>query len=149
MNASAHLGILSMRIYHFSSYDHPSFQWGALPLLPRLHIYFWFVSHCSWGVHYTTNISPILVQGVTVSIACKGRYWSRRSRFHHKAYLNSSLDRSVPYWEMGRIVRHPPPSQDRSKFFLHFRPAFDLMAASYLSYLSIILYLPTSSPYPA
>ena len=74
----------------------------------------------------------------------KGWLWRGISRRLLKVSMNSSLDISVPFWELGRAVIHPPPSQDHYSFRLAFLPKVSFRASISHSYLSTLIYHPTS-----
>ena len=60
------------------------------------------------------------------------------------ASLNSSLDRSVPYWDLARIVIYPPPSYALSVFWLSFFTKVSFSYLSHPSFLSTLLSHPNS-----
>ena len=95
-------------------------------------MYFKFASHCSWGVLCPTNLHPLLdqeiipetyktppppspllqrhafstVNGSLQPSHIRGVLFRGRSRHHFNASLNFSLERSPPFWELGRTVNH-------------------------------------------
>ena len=118
-----------------------SLQWEALPLLPRPHVFLvlWPLqlgcnphltspsTPCS--VYYSGDLQPppLLQQNVcsTVNESMypfhgRGGFWRGISSHHHKASLKSSLVKSVPPWDLGRMVSHPPPSQAHYRFCIAF-----------------------------
>ena len=128
-------------------------------------MYFGFFGHCRWDVCCPAHLFPLLVQDIipetynpnplTISyvlyrkqfaeaVACQGGFWRGISMCQIKAYLNSSLYISAPYWDLVRKASHPPPSQACYILCLDFLPRVDFRSLRPLSLLYTLISCPFS-----